>query len=159
MVSLARRQERELRDWLFSDDDPVATTGTTFRRSITDAAAAVEEIHHVPIDVVAVGDLDMSGDDRLAAMVAATREAMSNAARHSGTGSIDVYAEVSSPRVEVFVRDTGTGFDPSAVAEDRRGIADSIEGRMRRVGGWAIIESTAGHGTEIAMGIERRADG
>ncbi len=158
MVSLARRQERELRNWLFTEDGPGNPAGTPFRRSIAAAAAGVEETHHVPIEVVTVGDLDMGDDERLASLVAAAREAMTNAARHSGASSIDVYAEVDEAKVEVFVRDTGTGFDPATVAEDRRGIADSIQGRLRRAGGWATIDTTEGEGTEVALGLDRRAE-
>ena len=65
----------------------------------------------------------------------ATREAITNAAKHSGAGTVDVYAEATAAGVEVFVRDRGTGFDPTQVAEDRQGVRGSIVGRMERHGG------------------------
>ena len=74
------------------------------------AAAAVEDAHGVSVDVVTVGDCDL--DEALRPIVAATREAVTNAAKHAGTGRVDVYAEVSPDAVDVFVRDRGRGFDP-----------------------------------------------
>jgi signal transduction histidine kinase len=49
------------------------------------------------------------------------------------------------------VRDRGAGFDPEAVAADRRGVAESIRGRMERVGGTARIVSVPGEGTEVEL--------
>jgi signal transduction histidine kinase len=49
------------------------------------------------------------------------------------------------------VRDRGAGFDPEAVPADRRGVAESIHGRMERVGGSATIVSTTGQGTEVEL--------
>ena len=43
------------------------------------------------------------------------------------------------------------GFDPAAVAPDRRGIADSIIGRMERRGGSASVHSRPGGGTEVVL--------
>ena len=65
----------------------------------------------------------------------ATGEAVTNAAKHAGTGKIDVYAEVTDGAVDVFVRDRGRGFDPDAVPEDRYGVRKSIVDRMQRHGG------------------------
>ena len=89
--------------------------------------------HRVPVDVVTVGDLEL--DERSTALMAATREAVLNAARHSGAASIDVYAEVEPAAVNVFVRDRGCGFDPDTVPADRHGLVGSIKGRMKRHGG------------------------
>ena len=51
------------------------------------------------------------------------REALVNAARHAGSGRVDVYAEASPSQLEVFVKDRGRGFDPETVAADRHGAA------------------------------------
>ena len=53
------------------------------------------------------------------------------------------------------MRDRGAGFDPGAVAEDRRGVRESIVGRMERAGGRAEIRSSPGGGTEVAIEIAR----
>jgi signal transduction histidine kinase len=112
----------------------------------------VEGDHHVPIEVVTVGDAPL--DDRAAALVAAVREALVNASKFAGPEPIAVYAEVEDGRFEVFVRDRGPGFDPEAVPADRRGVRDSIVARMERHGGSATVHSRPGHGTEVELVIE-----
>src|SRR5439155_13535654 len=103
-----RRQERELRGWLYA---PAASDGpATFATALRTAAAEVEDAHAITVDVVVVGDATL--DDALTATVAAAREGMVNAAKSSGATAVSVFAEVSTKEVEVFVRDRGHGFDP-----------------------------------------------
>ena len=144
---LARRQERELRSWLYEEELPE----TTLKAALTAAAAEVEDERGVPVDVVVVGDCDTS--DQVQALVRAVREALVNAAKHSGADKIDVYAEVDDDRVEVFVRDRGQGFDLDGVGEDRMGVKGSILDRMERHGGKASIRSRPGEGTEVRLEI------
>jgi signal transduction histidine kinase/phage shock protein PspC (stress-responsive transcriptional regulator) len=144
---LARRQERELRSWLYEEELPE----TTLKAALTAAAAEVEDERGVPVDVVVVGDCDTS--DQVQALVRAVREALVNAAKHSGADKIDVYAEVDDDRVEVFVRDRGQGFDLDGVGEDRMGVKGSILDRMERHGGKASIRSRPHEGTEVRLEI------
>lgn len=146
---LARSQERELRSWLYAGRD---TTGT-FERALDALGAEVEEVHGVPVEVVVVGDTAL--DERVSALVAATREAVVNAARHASAPVVDVYAEVEPTLVSVFVRDRGKGFDPGAVPEDRHGLAGSVVGRMVRHGGSAVVRSAPGEGTEVRLELPR----
>jgi signal transduction histidine kinase len=80
---------------------------------------------------------------------------MTNAARHSGARRVDVYVEVEPTAISAFVRDRGAGFDPGVVDEDRRGIAESIKGRMERAGGTATVTTAPGEGTEVALRLPR----
>jgi phage shock protein PspC (stress-responsive transcriptional regulator)/signal transduction histidine kinase len=148
VAQLARRQERELRDWLFERDrKPAAASLAT---ALSDAAVEVEEAHRVPIDVIAVGDAGVG--ERGAALVAAAREAMVNAAKFApDSGEVAVYAELSNGRAQVFVRDRGAGFDPDAIPADRKGVRESIIGRMERSGGTARIRSSTESGTEVEL--------
>jgi signal transduction histidine kinase/phage shock protein PspC (stress-responsive transcriptional regulator) len=149
---LARGQERELRSWLYTAP-PSANGQTMLSTTLRTVAADVEDSHGVAIDVVVVGDAPM--DEALTATVAAAREGMVNAARSSGTPSISVFAEVSSKKVDVFVRDRGRGFEVDDVPEDRRGIRDSIVGRMARHGGRGTVRSSPA-GTEVALSVSRK---
>ena len=145
VAALARRQERELRTWLAGGKpDP----GDSLASSLEAAAAEVEETHGVAIDVVAVGDAPV--DERRAALVAAAREALVNAAKFAGEEPVQLYAEVGEQRTEAFVRDRGPGFDVAAVPGDRRGVRDSIIGRMERHGGRAVVHSSP-EGTEVEL--------
>jgi len=152
VAALARRQERELRAWLSGRG--VTTAGERRLEAALEAVADdVEREHGVAVDVVAVGDADL--DERGEALVAAAREATVNAAKFGEGSPVSVYAEADDTRLTVFVRDRGPGFDPSAVPADRRGVRESIVGRMERHGGRATIASAAEQGTEIELVLER----
>lgn len=147
---LARTQERELRGWLYA---PAATADVTLAGALEQAAAEVEEAHGVAVEVVVVGDCPTSPS--LLALVAATREALVNAAKHADVQTVSLYAEVGPDRVEVFVRDRGCGFDPAQVPEDRYGLAQSVVGRMQRHGGRAVVRSRPAAGTEVRLEVPR----
>jgi len=151
VVSLARRQERELRTWLFEDKAMNPNLG--FRAGIEAAMAGVEDMYQLPIEVIVVGDCQTDAD--ISALLNASREAASNAAVHSGASRIDVFAEVGTDAIEVFVRDTGVGFDMDSIDDDRAGVRDSIMGRMERHGGEATVHSVVGHGTEVELRLPR----
>jgi signal transduction histidine kinase len=147
VAALARTQERELRAWLAGregDHDRLAA-------ALEAVAGEVERAHGVPVEIVVVGDRALDG--RGEALVAAAREAMVNAAKFGGGSPVDVYAEASDDALQVFVRDRGPGFDPAAVPADRRGVRESIVGRMARHGGRASIHSAPGAGTEVELTI------
>ena len=154
-ASLARRQERELRDWLFgrTTAGQASEKERDFRASLGALASEVEALHGVPVEVVVVGDGRV--DERSAAVLSAAREAIVNAARHSGAARVDVYAELGPSSLELFVRDTGRGFDPAAVPSDRGGLSESIVGRMQRAGGHASVSSEPGRGTEVSLVLPR----
>jgi len=149
VVNLARRQERELRSWLFEEKSGRESLG--FRAALDAAMAEVEDLHSVPIEVVVVGD--RPSDVATEAILGASREAATNAARHSGSPRIDVFAEVRDDRIEVFVRDQGCGFDLDEISDDRAGIRDSIKTRMERHGGHAELMSTPDVGTEVELSL------
>jgi signal transduction histidine kinase len=81
---------------------------------------------------------------------------MTNAAKFGEGSPVDVYAESSDSRTQVFVRDRGPGFDTAAVPLDRRGVRESIVGRMRRHGGRGRVTSSLGAGTEVELVLEER---
>ncbi len=152
--TLARRQERELRDWLSGKTE--SERADSLAEALKAVAAEVEERHQVPIDAVTVGDRPL--DENAVALVAASREAMTNAARHAGSaGPVRLYAEIDpKKRTQVFIHDRGPGFDPDQVPADRRGVRDSIFGRMEAHGGRAEIRSEPGEGTEVELVMEAR---
>jgi len=150
VARLARAQERDLRSWLYAGE---STDESSVAGALRAAAAEVEDDHGVSVDVVAVGDCDL--DEALRPIVQATREAVTNAAKHAGTGRVDVYAEVTSSAVDVFVRDRGAGFDLDGVPEDRYGVRRSILDRMQRHGGTAEVRSAPGEGTEVRLHLSR----
>lgn len=147
---LARRQERELRGWLHGPtaDSPA---GTRLGPALEAAASAVETAFDVTVPVVTVGDTSDLHPAAVGEIVAAAREAMTNAAKHAGVGRVHVYAEHRDGVVEVFVRDTGVGFEVETVEPDRHGLANSVHARMERAGGQATVVSEVGVGTEVEL--------
>jgi signal transduction histidine kinase len=153
VATLARRQERDLRAWLAGR--PAPGQAARLAPALEAAAADVERGYGVPVEVVIVGDRDL--DPGLEAVVAAAREAMTNAAKFGEGSPVDVYGESADGRTHVFIRDRGPGFDPSDVPDDRRGVRESIVGRMERHGGRATITSAAETGTEVELFLEERS--
>ena len=147
VIQLARAQERELRAWLF--EDPSAVSDATVAAGIKQIQQDVEARYEVPVEIVTVGDRGVN--EALDALLAAAREATVNAAKWSGAKVVSVYAEAGSDSVTVVVRDRGKGFDPAAVSPDRKGLAESIRGRMTRFGGTADVSSEIGEGTKITL--------
>ena len=146
VVRLARRQEHALRAWMAGESELVSET---LGAALRDAVAGVEDEYEITIELTAIGDRPL--DDEGEALAAAAREALRNAARHAAGAPVLVFAQIDATRAEVFVRDQGPGFDPKAVAAERRGIRDAVIGRMESVGGVATIDSRPGEGTEVAL--------
>lgn len=145
VFTLARGQERELREWLYQER---STSDRSVSAGLKQIAAEVEDEHGKPIEVVTVGDAHPSAQTD--ALLDATRQALVNAVTH-GSEPVSLYCEATDTTVEVFVRDHGEGFDIDAIPPDRLGIRESIIGRIKRRGGTVEIVSRAGWGTEVRM--------
>lgn len=148
VVRLARRQERALRTWL--NGGPALNLSNMLSTALTRVADEIEDEHDVLVELSTAGDISLD-DDRIAGLVLAAREAMTNAARFSGADHIYVLSEAGDREIRLVVRDRGRGFDPESIDDDRRGVRDSIIGRLERIGGRAEIHSQPGRGTEIDL--------
>ena len=151
VARIARAQERDLRRWLYP---PTTDVKSSLRSALEDMAADVEDTFGVKVDVVCVGDSVAS--ERMGALLQAAREAMANAARHSGADTISVYAEMNDASVTVHVRDRGRGFNLAEIGSDRMGVRESILGRLERHGGHATVNSEPGEGTRVELVMETR---
>jgi signal transduction histidine kinase len=151
MAQLARRQERDLRAWLYGARE--VGEPTTLHMAIEAMAVETEADHDVRVEAVVVGDHPL--DEQARVFLGAMREAIVNAARHSGAARVDVFVEADSSELVGYVRDTGCGFDPASVPRDRRGISESIVGRVERHGGTTSLTSRTGAGTEVEIRVPR----
>ncbi|NLG54166.1 MAG: PspC domain-containing protein [Rhodococcus sp.] len=172
VTRLARGQERELRRWLFGGGE---SDHASLAEGLRTIAGEVEDQHGVAVRPVTVGDVQLDDEgsradsdsadgaggglsrERFTAVLGATREALVNAAKHSGETEIHLYMEAEADQVSVFVRDRGTGFDPDAVASDRQGLAKSVTARIERRGGTVDVRSAPGKGTEVRIYMPRNA--
>jgi signal transduction histidine kinase len=148
VARLARRQEHELRAWMAGE---VELGSETLGAALRAAVAEVEDDYDATVELTLLGERPL--DRATEALAAAAREALRNAARHAPGAPVYVFAQASPDGVEVFVRDEGPGFALPSVPSERRGVRDSIIGRMAAVGGSAIVESAPGEGTEVILRI------
>ncbi len=131
VAALARRQERELRAWLAGR--PAPGQGSRLAPALEAAAVDVEERHGVPVEVVVVGDRDL--DTKTEAVLAAAREAMTNAAKFGGGSPVDVYAEAERrppPGVRARPRAWLRRIRPAARPPRRPGVDRRAHGAPRR---------------------------
>jgi signal transduction histidine kinase len=150
VAQLARRQERELREWLI--DDQPSRPDERLADALRAAAVEIEDSHGAPIEAIVVGDAPL--DEHSRALVAASREALTNAAKFASQGGpVRLYAEIEDGDAHVFIDDRGSGFDPERIPTDRHGVRESIIGRMERHGGRAEIRSEPGEGTEVELRV------
>jgi signal transduction histidine kinase len=146
VTKLARRQEHALRAWMAGETD---LTSATVAGAVRDMVAEVEDEQGIKVEMTAIGDTKL--DNRSEELVAAAREALRNAARHAPGAPVNIFLNINGHGVELFVRDSGPGFDFHSVPAERRGLRDAVIGRMSLSGGTAIVESNPGEGTEIVL--------
>jgi signal transduction histidine kinase len=146
MTRLARHAERELRGWLYGPD---VGAPTDLAGALRTAATEVEDRFGISVELVTVGTCPLN--ERTRGVVAAAGEALVNAAKHAGVAKVSLYAEVTGDQLLVAVRDRGRGFDPATTGRDRHGLAESIVGRMQRLGGTCTIHAAPGSGTEVEL--------
>jgi len=146
MARLARHAERELRGWLYGQDQGVPAD---LAGALRTAATEVEDRFGISVELVTVGTCPLN--ERTRGVVAAAGEALTNAAKHAGMAKVSLYAEVTGDQLLVAVRDRGRGFDPATTGRDRHGLAESIMGRMQRLGGTCTIHAAPGSGAEVEL--------
>lgn len=88
------------------------------------------------------------------ALVLATTQAISNSVEHAAASGLAVEVTATEEHVVILIADTGPGFDPDAVPDDRLGIRGSISARVSAVAGSSRIESGA-DGTRVTLYWER----
>ncbi|QBI19171.1 hypothetical protein ER308_06205 [Egibacter rhizosphaerae] len=157
---LARRQEHELRGWLFGAPSGAATdhADEAPRERLEAIAREAETAHpHARVEVVAVGD--PPDDPAVRSLVEAVGEAIRNACAHAGAERVDVYVEALGDEVVAHVRDRGVGFDPDAVPAGHGGIAESIRGRLDRAGGVARVRAAPGQGCDWELRVPTETAG
>lgn len=146
VIKLARRQEHALRAWMAGEADlGTATVAVALRDMVTE----LEDEHGMKIELTAIGDAKL--DARNEELIAAAREALRNVAQHAPGAPVNVFLDVGAAGTELFIRDSGPGFEFEEVSAERRGLRDAVIGRMRFAGGRATVDSNPGEGTEVAL--------
>jgi signal transduction histidine kinase len=149
LSSLARDQERELREYLFGDTEEPGALGPALR----EAARRYERHHRGRAEVIVADDVPVLAPEVVAALSGAVGEALANAGKHAEAERVTVYVEPDvAGGVFCSVKDDGPGFDPATVAEGV-GIGRSIRDRIAEVGGRVEIDGRPGRGAEVRLWV------
>ncbi|MEV7801542.1 ATP-binding protein [Microbispora sp. NPDC088329] len=125
---------------------PHSETSVALDRRLHRAAAAVSPL------TVRVSAPALSAPTHIAdAITACVGEALRNAAAHSGVSVVSLRGRQEGGVIVVVVSDEGKGFDPDSVPLSRRGVRESIVGRMASIGGAAQVISRLGAGTRVIL--------
>lgn len=139
-LSYARRSVNVLRPGIVAGGLP---------RAIRDVVDSVSRHFGGSVALAITGDslrLDATVESALASIA---REALTNAARHSGAARVDVELEhAEDGAVRLVVRDDGAGFDAGAIRPDGYGLV-SMQERAARAGVALTIVTEPGSGTEV----------
>ena len=151
IARLAREQEQDLRSYLFGDRAGAGDLASRLRRA---AARAERAWPGLTVTVMVTDDVPALDPARIEALIGATTEALTNAAKHGHAARAVVFADMdeSNGGVVLSVKDDGTGFDSDTVVEGV-GMADSIRGRVEPLGGRVEFASRLGDGVEVRIAI------
>ncbi|RSS72228.1 MacS family sensor histidine kinase [Streptomyces sp. WAC06614] len=139
------------------DEDPAGAAELDLRSLLAPYAGSRVSLAEPGAPVV----LPARAAGELAAAVAA---ALDNVRRHAGEGARAwILVEDWGDEVVVTVRDDGPGIPPGrldqAAGEGRLGVAQSIRGRLRDLGGTAELVSVPGQGCEVELKVPRNGAG
>ena len=153
---LTKLAQREMRALIFELGHDTVEDGLV--AALDQTASKLETEYEATIDV-------QGPESRLALSAGAEtqlfgigREALVNAAKHSGASLIGVRVEARRSRVVLEIRDNGRGFDPGTGHPGHFGL-DSMRSRAAEIGGLLTIASAPGQGTVVRVEAPTEAGG
>lgn len=156
---LAGEQEAILRA-LVAEGEPAPDTPA----GMVDLGALLRRHASPHVTIAAPAQPVLLPADQAHELAAAVAAALDNVRVHCGSAAPAwVLVEAEPEHVTVTVRDDGPGIAPGrleqAAAEGRLGVAQSIQGRLRELGGAVTITSSPGQGTEVELVLPLRPAG
>jgi signal transduction histidine kinase len=118
--------------------------------AIDDLAREADRREEARIDFSHAVRLDRLSPVLETAIFRIAQEGLNNACRHSRSEKVEISLVQDGDRVHLQVRDWGVGFDPEKVDPSRFGLR-GIRERARLLGGQAVIETSPGQGTRVAV--------
>jgi signal transduction histidine kinase len=132
--------------------DPVQTWGLA--GAIRDLLRGFEARTGVGAELSLAGEEPDLTTEEAQALYRIAEEALANVERHASARQVAVRLACGADRIDLVIRDDGTGFDPAAVGADHYGLAGMQE-RASLVGATLEVTSRPGGGTEIWCSLER----
>ena len=141
----ARREAAAIRRAISLDPVPVTSLVFALETLVEEAAQ-----NGMRVDLALVDTSLEPAPDIREALLGAVREAVTNAAKHSGAERVVVSLNQDQDGIRFVIRDHGRGFDPDCETNGF-GIRQSIAARLREVGGRSRVTSTPGRGTKVEL--------
>jgi signal transduction histidine kinase len=85
-------------------------------------------------------------------LLLAVKEAVNNAAKHSGATELLLQIRRQGHGLTVAVQDNGRGFDANQAKAERNGLENMTQ-RMKEVGGTCVVTSVPGQGCRLELHI------
>jgi signal transduction histidine kinase len=148
LTAQAARDLRVLQGLAAAPAAPIGVAPLTDLSQKLERAAASTSALDVRLEPAPAITLPCGVADQFAACVG---EALRNVEQHAGTGQAEVTVTGGEGWAIVEVTDYGCGFDPDATPPSRRGIRESIAGRMLAAGGRGAVASRPGAGTTVTV--------
>ena len=156
LADLAAAQEVELRRLVAKAPVEVYGEDTDLRetlRKVCDAAA-------VPVEFASPASVVLVPARTAHDIAAAATQALENVAKHAGPAARAwVLVDDDGAQVTVSIRDDGVGCAPAdlveAAAAGRLGVAQSMRGRIERIGGTMFVDAVPGQGLEVEFRVGR----
>ncbi|CAM4526960.1 hypothetical protein NONI108955_43875 [Nocardia ninae] len=135
----------------------IAALGVNPAGTKLDAAATLRLLHDgIPeSQPVCVNDTSTPNAvydyDVLTTFTAALGEAVRNSRHHAPGAQCDIIIRLTDNRITATVTDDGPGFDPTAVAPDRHGVAGTIHALDHVPGGRSAVDTSPGAGVRVQL--------
>lgn len=127
-----------------------APSDQPFEVALAEAVTEVAERYHIELDLDLTDGIQLSASRR-EALVRIACEAVTNAARHSGVGKVNLGLERKGSGVRLRVSDKGLGFDTAAPGGGFGLI--SMRERAHSVGGELLVTSAPGRGSQVEVAV------
>jgi signal transduction histidine kinase len=85
-------------------------------------------------------------------LMLAVKEAIRNAARHSGAEEIHLKVQLAGNTLKVIVEDNGRGFSPATASAARNGLTN-MKQRLADIGGSFTLHTAPGKGCRIMFSL------
>ncbi len=149
---------RDIRNFIFGLRPVLLETGSLID-GLGHLATELRRSGGVEVDVGVAGDaavIDALSIELVAELLAVTREALSNVARHASAANASVRLTTTGADLELEIHDDGRGFDLGRATERGHHGIGNMRTRIEALGGSFAVESAAGGGTTIIVRVPHR---